>query len=315
MARGFAGQFTNDSQRLGKQSVGYRAGFMSDLTLTCRALRPYVLKHPLRGPDAYCLNTFVGFPHLSKVLIETSLASRFADTFSVIPATTAELREKVYQLRHQVYCDELGYEPRRASLLEHDAYDARSIHCLLFHKASQTYAGCVRLVLPDGDDVDDQLPFESSCSQSLDWDFDAAGQTPRARYGEISRLAITANFRRRRGEVTLGDSDSLALDGADQNDRRLFPSVALGLYVAITAMGLNKGLDGVFAMMEPRLARQLRRFGIVFTQVGAQVEHRGVRAPFFIHRDGLFDNLKADCRVLLDDIQKQLQFANQLVAA
>lgn len=248
-------------------------------------------------------------------MIETSLASRFADTFSVIPANTAELRERVYQLRHQVYCVELGYEPRRASMLEHDAFDARSIHCLLFHKASQTYAGCVRLVLPEGDDLDEQLPFESSCSQSLEWDFDAAGQTPRTRYGEISRLAITANFRRRRSEAALDDDSADVLDSAADSDRLLFPSVALGLYVAITAMGLNQGLDGVFAMMEPRLARQLRRFGIVFTQVGAQVEHRGVRAPFFIHRDGLFDNLKADCRVLLDNIQKQLKFANQLEVA
>lgn len=273
------------------------------------------MKHPVCGPDAYCLDTSVGFPYSSKVLIETSLASRFADTFSVIPANTAELRERVYQLRHQVYCVELGYEPRRASMLEHDAFDARSIHCLLFHKASQTYAGCVRLVLPEGDDLDEQLPFESSCSQSLEWDFDAAGQTPRTRYGEISRLAITANFRRRRSEAALDDDSADVLDSAADSDRLLFPSVALGLYVAITAMGLNQGLDGVFAMMEPRLARQLRRFGIVFTQVGAQVEHRGVRAPFFIHRDGLFDNLKADCRVLLDNIQKQLKFANQLEVA
>lgn len=287
---------------------------MSDLTLTWRVLGPHVLKHPVHGPDAYCPNTFVGFPHSSKVLIETSLASRFANSFSVIPANTTQLREKVYQLRHQVYCEELGYEPRRVSGLEHDDFDARSIHCLLFHKASQTYAGCVRLVLPD-DDVDEQLPFEGSCSQSLDWDFDPQGQTPRARYGEISRLAITANFRRRRGEAALGNGDNPDMDGTASDERRLFPSVALGLYVAITAMGLNKGLDGVFAMMEPRLARQLRRFGIVFTQVGAQVEHRGVRAPFFIHRDGLFDNLKADCRVLLDNIQDQLQFATHSEAA
>jgi N-acyl amino acid synthase of PEP-CTERM/exosortase system len=261
------------------------------------------------------LDTPFGFSKAPTVLIETTLASRFADTFSVIPANSAELREEVYRLRHQVYCDELGYEPRRASRLEHDAYDARSIHCLLFHKASQSFAGCVRLVLPDGNDEDEQLPFEGSCSQSLEWDFDAAGQTPRTRYGEISRLAITANFRRRRSEAASDDDATDALDSAADSDRRLFPSVALGLYVAITAMGLNRGLDGVFAMMEPRLARQLRRFGIVFTQVGAQVEHRGVRAPFFIHRDGLFDNLKTDCRVLLAHIQKQLQFAKQFEVA
>jgi N-acyl amino acid synthase of PEP-CTERM/exosortase system len=248
-------------------------------------------------------------------LTDTTLASRFESSFSVIPATTDELRKKVYQLRHQVYCEELGYEPRRASGLEHDAFDARSLHCLLFHKPSQTYAGCVRLVLPDIQDADEPLPFENSCGQSLEWNFDQAGETPRENYGEISRLAITANFRRRRSEAGLNDEAGGALDDLADNERRLFPSVAMGLYVAITAMGLNQGLDGVFAMMEPRLARQLRRFGIVFTQVGAQVEHRGVRAPFFIHRNDLSNTLKPHCRELLEKIQSQLHFKGALEAA
>ena len=265
--------------------------------------------HSGGGGVAYSLDTFVGFPQTSRVLTDTSLAARFDQSFCVIPANTAELREKVYQLRHQVYCEELGYEPLRASGLEHDAFDERSIHCLLFHNASQTYAGCVRLVLPDGQDSEEPLPFENSCGQALEWDFDPEGQTPRENYGEISRLAITANFRRRRSEAPSGDDSADLLDASADNDRRLFPSVALGLYVAITAMGLNQGLDGVFAMMEPRLARQLRRFGIVFTQVGAQVEHRGVRAPFFIHRNGLFDNLKPQCQLLLASIQQQLQLS------
>lgn len=248
-------------------------------------------------------------------MTEISLASRFDDSFSVIPANTVELRKKVYQLRHQVYCDELGYEARRASRLEHDAFDVRSIHCLLFHKPSQTYAGCVRLVLPDVQDSDEPLPFENSCGQSLEWDFDPAGKTPREHYGEISRLAITANFRRRRSEAALDEDSTAVQDDLADSERRLFPSVAMGLYVAITAMGLKQGLDGVFAMMEPRLARQLRRFGIVFTQVGAQVEHRGVRAPFFLHRDQLFSTLKPQCRELLGKIQSQLQAAAELQAA
>ncbi len=259
--------------------------------------------------------TLLSLDEHPRVLTETSFATRFDNSFSVISANTVELREKVYQLRHQVYCDELAYESRRANLLEHDEFDERSIHCLLFHKPSQTYAGCVRLVLPDHDDSEQPLPFENSCGQSLEWDFDSAGQTPRENYGEISRLAITANFRRRRVEGGLDDEATALPDDTGDSERRQFPSVALGLYAAIIAMGLNQGLDGVFAMMESRLARQLRSFGIVFTQVGAQVEHRGVRAPFFIHRDRLFNTLKPHYRELLDKIQGQLHFTDELVRA
>jgi N-acyl amino acid synthase of PEP-CTERM/exosortase system len=71
-------------------------------------------------------------------MTESPLAHLFERYFSVVPANTGILLEKVYQLRHQVYCDELGYEQQRASQLEFDEYDKRSIHCLLFHKSSQT---------------------------------------------------------------------------------------------------------------------------------------------------------------------------------
>lgn len=48
----------------------------------------------------------------------------------------------------------------------------------------------------------------------------------------------------------------------------------------MTAMVLNQGLKGAFAMMEPRLARRLRRLDILFEQVGETVEHHGLRGPF-----------------------------------
>ena len=246
-------------------------------------------------------------------MTESPLVPRFETYFSVVAANTGDLLEKVYQLRHQVYCEELGYEQQRASQLEHDEYDKRSIHCLLFHRSSQTYVGCVRLILADSQKPEVPFPFERACGESLEWDFDSSAATSRRKYGEISRLAIAANFRRRRGEASVADGGSDSFDARAEEERRLFPSVALGLYFAITAMGLNQGLEGVFAMMEPRLARQLRRFGIHFQQVGAEVQHRGIRAPFFISRDNLLANLKLECRGLLDNIQKQLSLASQHV--
>lgn len=246
-------------------------------------------------------------------MTESPLASLFARYFNAVPANTPDQLEKVYQLRHQVYCEELSYEPLRASQMEHDEYDTRSIHCLLFHRSSQSYVGCVRLILADSQNPKLAFPFEHVCGKSLQWDFDSPAGTSRRKYGEISRLAITANFRRRRGEPIVVDGESASeVDSADADaalERRLFPSIALGLYVAITAMGLNQGLDGVFAMMEPRLARQLRRFGLNFEQVGPALEHRGIRAPFFISREELFNNLKLECRVLLAKIQEQLRLA------
>jgi hypothetical protein len=57
----------------------------------------------------------------------------------------------------------------------------------------------------------------------------------------------------------------------DIEDKRQLPSIALGLYLAAASIGLDAALESVFAMMEPRLARQLMRFGIRF--------HCGIPGP------------------------------------
>jgi len=215
--------------------------------------------------------------------------------------------EEVFRLRHQVYCEELGFEPQRASRLEHDEYDKRAIHCLLLHKASKTYIGCSRLILADPDDPEAPFPFESACGDSLRWSFDSPPETGRKNYAEVSRMAIIAKFRhipKKEVAVAVGLKEDF-YDG-DEDERHLFPSISLGLYLAMTAIVLNRGLKGVFAMMEPRLARRLRRLGLHFEQVGEAVEHHGLRGPFLIHCDSILTTLKPDCLALLGKIQNTL---------
>lgn len=234
-------------------------------------------------------------------------ANLFETYFDVVTANSGPMLEEVFRLRHQVYCEELGFEPQRASRLEHDEYDKRSIHCLLFHKASKTYIGCSRLILADSNEPEAPFPFELTCGKSLRWSFDSSAGTGRERYGEISRLAIIAKFRRLpKNEVAVADGGSEDFYDGDEDEKHLFPTISLGLYLAMTAIVLNQGLKGVFAMMEPRLARRLRRLGILFEQVGEAVEHHGLRGPFLIHCDSILNTLKPDCRALLGKIQNSL---------
>ena len=243
-------------------------------------------------------------PHLRHSdMTDLNLSELFETHFEILPADQVHMQDIVFRIRHQVYCEELGFEPYRVNQLEQDDSDKNSIHCLLLHKPSQTYAGCVRLILSDSHTPEVSFPFEQVCGKSLRWTFDNARGTGRNRYGEISRLAVTAPFRRPRHGAHAQHSGDSPPGTGDEDARRLFPSVALGLYLASTAMGLSKGLDGVFAMMEPRLARQLRRFGIFCQQIGDAVEHRGTRVPYFISSHTLLGNLKLECRTLLGRIQ------------
>ncbi len=243
---------------------------------------------------------------------DISIASLFDQYFSVIPANTEQLIKKVYNIRHQVYCEELGFEAKRANHLEFDDYDLRSSHCLLFHKPSQTYAGCVRLIMADPHESEAKFPFEITTGTHLKWGTEPPTELERCHYAETSRLAITSQFRRRRGETTTPDGGSEAIENASTDERRSFPSVALGLYLAATAIAIDKNLEGVFAIMEPRLARQLRRFGFLFEQVGEIIDHRGKRAPFIINTKQVSTTLKAEYLELLTNIQHQVHSNTQI---
>lgn len=229
------------------------------------------------------------------------LAEAFKKYFEIVPASSPALVDVCLNIRYEVYCRELQYEPQAAfpDGRETDGYDRWSRHCLLRHRPTGLFAGCVRLVM-NGPGSSDGLPFEHHCGHSLDRSIIDTRQLPRDSFGEISRLAVVSRFRRRVGEQgsTHGVPDEAVETTSD--DRRVFPHIALGLYLAAAAMGLREGLDRVFVMMEPRLARHMRRYGIVFTQAGDVVDYHGQRGPFFITREGLYSELQQEVRELLD---------------
>jgi N-acyl amino acid synthase of PEP-CTERM/exosortase system len=227
--------------------------------------------------------------------------------FNAVTAASDALREEVFRIRYDVYCDELRFEdPERfPSRQETDGFDRFSLHCLLLHKASNTFAGCVRLVQVDPENPEEPLPFERLCKGVMNEELLAKLVPDRTKVGEISRLAVRASFRRRKGESSVPGGLVEARQGPIGGMRT--PWIALGLYLSAAAIGLIKGLNGVFALMEPRLARRLGTYGIRFQQVGEPVEHRGQRAPFFISRNDLYASVPPPVRGLLEVIESDLR--------
>lgn len=236
------------------------------------------------------------------------LVTPYREFFKLVPADTEALKEIVYKIRYSVYCDELGWEDPNLfpDGQEKDQFDLTSQHCLLLHRASNTYAGCVRLVLADEDAEKSAIPLQEHCAEALDPTTLDIEQLPRQTFGEISRLAIINRYRRRPSEAKTPDAMGEHLFSLDQDERRRFPHIALGLYLGAASIGLGSGLNGVFAMMEPRLARHLRLVGIQFQQVGKVIDYHGPRAPFYITRSGLLDKLRPELRDLLEAIEDDL---------
>jgi len=238
----------------------------------------------------------------------SDLVTSFGKYFRVVVADSAALRDEVYRIRYKVYCKEMRTEREEQfpDGREYDIFDDFAAHCLLQHRPSGSYAGCVRLVYSDPV-ASPSLPFEMNCRDSLYPSVVETVLSKRESFGEISRLAVPAEFRRRKSEQ--GVPIPMQLDDQSvqsQAERRHQSShITMGLFLAATAMGLIRGMSGVFAMMEPRLSRYLRQFGLEFEQVGEEVEYHGRRAAFYITKEGL--KLNGDMAALLDFITGEIK--------
>ncbi|MCK2184059.1 PEP-CTERM/exosortase system-associated acyltransferase [Halomonas getboli] len=237
------------------------------------------------------------------------LFERFRETFDFRLAVDDETRRRIFRLRHDVYCEELGFEDPADPLhhLEFDAHDERAILCLIEHRDTGLAAGCMRLVLPEKSDSSgiQRLPLEDYASDSLDHPTIHPQRFAHDAVCEVSRLAISPLFRRR---STQEEIEGLlhAHQAFTPRQRETFPLIVIGLFLTTYALvGLN-GLRHVFAMMEPRLPRLLSMSGFLFTPVGRLIDFHGSRSAFYIDQRQAEQEMHADLMPLYLDIKRTL---------
>lgn len=195
----------------------------------------------------------------------------------VVEANSAELLDRVFRLRYQVYCVERGFEnaadhPDRC---ERDRDDGRSSHFLVLDRATGSALGTVRLILPrSGDD----LPLFRLIGSGNHAGF----ELPRRTTAEVSRFAVARASRKRLEEMWRR--------GAGR--RTALPLVTFGLIEAVVTMSALGGITHIVAMMEPALLRLLRRLAIEFHPIGCLVQHHGLRQPGWAAMAQLADRVK-----------------------
>lgn len=234
-------------------------------------------------------------------------AKRFAGHFNHYlhcrVADSPEMREHVHRIRHNVYCEELGFEPLQPNGMEMDEFDKFARFCAVEHRSTNKFTGCVRLVLPNHDHQ--QLPIEKYCADAIEQTHLMPSNFPRHKICEISRLAVPAEFRRRKSDKYEGSATG-AIDETTYTDAesRCFPFISVGLYLSAAAVGINLGVEHFYVMMEPRLARSMRLVGIPFKQIGPTVEYHGKRAPYYICPKLFLLNLKPGFKMMYQNIEQ-----------
>ena len=228
------------------------------------------------------------------------LCQHFSQYFSLELAHNNALRDEVYRIRYEVYCEELQYESPAnfPDGLEKDSYDDHSIHYLLKHKSTGNYAGCVRMIMPCNKDKQLMFPWQEFSSSVIS----PYSASQWIQVGEISRLAVRGQFRKRKedGELPIGSILP------DNSRKRRFPLITMSLYWVAACLALHLELE-LIAIMQPRLARHLKKCGLRYYSVSDLFEFHGKRAMFLIKPPELIENLEPDTYKFFD-------YVNRLVA-
>jgi N-acyl amino acid synthase of PEP-CTERM/exosortase system len=236
-----------------------------------------------------------------------NLGNIFKQYFEIIPALSQTLKNEVYRVRHQVYCEDLKFEPERPDRYEIDEHDPYSLHLLMRSIKTNEFIGCTRLVRPRPEDPYYPLPFEITCADTLDRPIVDPAKLPRHSIAEVSRLAVIAGYRRRKGEVNnvinISDEDF----GTPTQPR--FPYIPIGLYLSTIELARLNGIDTLFVLTEERLASHFGKLGFGLQFIGGQVEHHGKRIPSMMNVSGIIEGMRSILRPLYRTIAADIRDA------
>lgn len=228
-----------------------------------------------------------------------NVSNIFNSVFTVKLATTPELTDEVFAVRYQVYCIDRPFEDPNcfADKREHDEFDPHSAHALIQHRLTKDSVAAVRLVMAGDDATQCAFPMEGPCLRRMRREIqDAVAGPLRNQVAEISRMAVSREFRRRLNEekAVSGISEP-AYYSDSENGKRAMPYISLGLFAAILQMSVKHGITHWMAVMEPAQLRLLKRFGVEFDHVGPLMNYHGRRRPAFTEAASLIDRIK-QCR-------------------
>jgi N-acyl amino acid synthase of PEP-CTERM/exosortase system len=186
-----------------------------------------------------------------------------------------------YRLRYDVYCLERNFLKAHdyPDCLEKDAFDPYSLHLGAINLHGEL-VGTVRLVRPSSAG----LPMYHACRLFPD---ELRRISQIENLAEISRLAISRRYDRRRGDGTfaLGGAESYGAHphkDAGRDDKRGNPPVVVSLYKTLYQAGKRRGITHVLAATEKSLHRLLTAFNFPFKPIGPEVDYFGPVTPYIL---------------------------------
>jgi len=197
--------------------------------------------------------------------------------------TTEEILKETYKLRYKVYCEEWGFEKPvdYPGGLEFDEFDNHSVHFVA--EKDGLIIGTVRIIL----NSEKGFPIKRHCKIDVD-----LSHLKKDKIGEISRLAISKEYRRRAEDRFLYEGIPEVCTDTPQVyiERRRRLEIIVGLYKCIYIESKNLDLTCWYAVMAKGLYQLLKKMGIFFVPVGPEIYYHGFRTPYL----GCIEDMEAE---------------------
>ena len=204
----------------------------------------------------------------------------------------------IFGLRYQVYVNEWGFEAAddHPDGLEHDDFDEYSVHIYARSDAASEVVGTIRMILNSPLGFPIERHFEiSELPPGID----------RNAIGEISRLAVSKEFRRRAIDRKIFGLERFVSNqiprfmrnGRDFR-RHCEHELVRGLYIALYRDSKSRGLTHWYAVMAKGLYTILKRWGINFVQIGPARDYHGSRSPYLVSIESIERSLEKTDAVL-----------------
>ncbi len=230
----------------------------------------------------------------------------------------ANMLKDTFRMRFQVYAEEFGFEKieDHPGGLETDEYEKDSVHCACLNE-QDAVVGTIRLVF----DSNKGFPIEHAVPETT-----FVGEKPdRSKIAEISRLAMSKNLSQRQEDgrydvesCRTQNEGGILVDKPDRSkfaeisrltvckgfrgkkknviypdkfQKRKNPIIMQGLYAIIYQESRRRGITHWYMITEKKLYYALKRYGVLFHQIGAPVWYHGERTPYLGIIDQIEQNL------------------------
>jgi N-acyl amino acid synthase of PEP-CTERM/exosortase system len=207
---------------------------------------------------------------------------------------------EVYKLRYKVYAEEWEFERREdhPGEIEKDEYDEHSVHFIVRRRGEDRIIGTIRMITNSAKG----FPIEKHCR--IDTDLSGYDKN---RFGEISRLAVSKDYRRRATDSVYSNGKVLSdaeIDAMYSGQRKMSNDIVLGLYKCIYKESYERGNQFLLAVMAKGLYVLLKRVGILFEPIGPEQDYHGLRAPYLGRIDTMLRELEKRNPTLYSQIMK-----------